>query len=248
MSKQADIAQFLEASIIDGEFTDALPSEHTLAAQFRVSRLTVREALKELAGNGIIYASQGRGWFVRPDNRRTFPLLQLDQGRAAGAKDIWHTWLDVQQLEGDAILTVRWEEAPIHVQQHMELEPGSRCLARHRIWRICQRPVVISVGYFASWIAEGTDLARCGEGDDVDMQNPSPLGFLREIGHAPERESDVIGTRRPTRSEARTLQLGSGIPVLTHCRTSRDSGGKPVCCWANVLAGDQFYLTVEQSR
>lgn len=248
MSKQDEITRFLEACIADKRITEILPSEYTLAEQFQVSRLTVRESLKELAANGIIYSSQGRGWFLRPDNRRTFPLLQLDQGQSPGPQDIWHTWLANQQLHGDALLTVRWEEPPDHVQEHMELKSGEICLARRRIWRIQQQPVVLSVGYFMQWIAENTELARCGEGSEVDMQNPSPLGFLRQIGQAPVYETDIIGTRHPTRAEAETLHIGTGVPVLTHCRTSRNSEGVPVCCWANILAGDQFYLTIDQQH
>jgi len=43
---------------------DRLPSENELAAQFNVSRITVKNALSELTEKGLIYRVQGKGSFV----------------------------------------------------------------------------------------------------------------------------------------------------------------------------------------
>ena len=45
---------------------EVLPSEAELMAQYQVSRATVRQALDELANDGLIYRKQGRGTFVSP--------------------------------------------------------------------------------------------------------------------------------------------------------------------------------------
>ncbi|MGX5666849.1 FadR family transcriptional regulator [Rhizobium daejeonense] len=44
---------------------ERLPTEHDLAAEFEVSRPVVREALKRLRDQGLIYSRQGAGSFVR---------------------------------------------------------------------------------------------------------------------------------------------------------------------------------------
>jgi GntR family transcriptional repressor for pyruvate dehydrogenase complex len=44
---------------------ERLPTEHDLAAEFQVSRPVVREALKKLREQGLIYSRQGAGSFVR---------------------------------------------------------------------------------------------------------------------------------------------------------------------------------------
>lgn len=44
---------------------ERLPTEHDLAAEFQVSRPVVREALKKLRDQGLIYSRQGAGSFVR---------------------------------------------------------------------------------------------------------------------------------------------------------------------------------------
>lgn len=44
---------------------ERLPTEHDLAAEFQVSRPIVREALRRLRDQGLIYSRQGAGSFVR---------------------------------------------------------------------------------------------------------------------------------------------------------------------------------------
>jgi GntR family transcriptional regulator len=60
------IADELRASIEAGALKqgDVLPSEAALRARYGVARETVRRALAELEGAGLIASSQGKGWFV----------------------------------------------------------------------------------------------------------------------------------------------------------------------------------------
>ena len=54
---------------------DRLPTESELGQKFAVSKITVRQALKELADSGYVRREQGRGTFVE--------RLQLKQGPRA---------------------------------------------------------------------------------------------------------------------------------------------------------------------
>lgn len=62
-----DVFQRLMRSIKSGAYgeNDRLPTEHDLAAEFQVSRPTIREALKRLRDQGLIYSRRGAGSFVR---------------------------------------------------------------------------------------------------------------------------------------------------------------------------------------
>ena len=89
-----NVADLLSAQILDRfDLGAQLPSEAELAARFDVSRVTVREALKILAGQGLVSLSRGRratvtqpdgamfGAFLRAlihsDPRAMFDLLQV---------------------------------------------------------------------------------------------------------------------------------------------------------------------------
>ena len=62
----AQTAELLLARIRDGEWAlgHRLPGETTLAAQLGVGRSTLREAIRELAGRGVLDSRQGAGVFV----------------------------------------------------------------------------------------------------------------------------------------------------------------------------------------
>lgn len=62
----AQTAQLLLTRIRDGEWAlgHRLPGETTLAAQLGVGRSTLREAIRELAGKGVLDSRQGSGVYV----------------------------------------------------------------------------------------------------------------------------------------------------------------------------------------
>ena len=245
MVKRDDIAQCLSDEIDAQQYTDMLPSENELAERFGVSRLTVRAALDQLKNDGKIYAEQGRGWFVRPDNRIAFPLLQLDpDGRARVSSDIWKEWTTEHNLHGSSsAIDVSQETPPDHVRDFLELSPGDQCVRRIRIRNLDVQPVMISTVYFPLWAVDGTWLAN---GDDADPGDVSPLGLLRRLGLGPVHEYAIVGARMPTYDEETILRLGRGVPVLTNYRTSRTDTGTPVRCTIDILASDRFYLAVDQ--
>ena len=65
------IKQTLKNRIINREYSpgEKIPSEFDLASQFKVSRLTVRQALSQLAQEGFLTSKRGLGTFVTRDEK-----------------------------------------------------------------------------------------------------------------------------------------------------------------------------------
>src|SRR3954452_19684258 len=73
------VSQSLRASIL-GRTPDAslrLPTEEQLAEHYGVSVLTMRQALKELEGEGLISRHRRRGTFIEPGARPGSPVRLL---------------------------------------------------------------------------------------------------------------------------------------------------------------------------
>lgn len=61
----SQILQDVRARLSAGEFVEQFPTDVELTLQYRVSRQTVREALRHLQQEGVIERGRGRGTFVR---------------------------------------------------------------------------------------------------------------------------------------------------------------------------------------
>ena len=72
----------LRARILDGEYPQdsQMPSESELGALFKVSRITVRQALGDLQKEGLIFKIHGKGTFVAKP--KTFQNVSTLQGLA----------------------------------------------------------------------------------------------------------------------------------------------------------------------
>jgi GntR family transcriptional repressor for pyruvate dehydrogenase complex len=89
MSLSDDLAEQLLTAIIDGQYLpdSALPPEGELSEQGGVSRLTVREAVKQLRAQNIVRVVRGRGTYVNPPDRWTAlePVVRAASRTASGA-------------------------------------------------------------------------------------------------------------------------------------------------------------------
>ncbi len=91
------VAEQLRAQIVDKEYLpgDKLPVEKELAEQFKVSRITIREAIHKLDFMGILEVRQGSGTYVReitPINyiRTLLPMLSMDHNSLKDIFEVRH--------------------------------------------------------------------------------------------------------------------------------------------------------------
>ncbi|MCT9083857.1 FadR/GntR family transcriptional regulator [Streptomyces fulvoviolaceus] len=101
MSLSEDLAERLLSAIIDGTYPPdaALPPEAELAEQASVSRLTVREAVKQLRAQNVVRVVRGRGTYVNPPDRWTAlePVVRAASRSA-------HTSLSEQLIEARRLI------------------------------------------------------------------------------------------------------------------------------------------------
>ena len=86
------LRNFVVTTILDGSLPegDALPSVRRLAAEFRVSPLTVLKSYQQLVSEGLVESRRGRGMFVIPGARQ----LSLAAERERFLQEEWPRVLD----------------------------------------------------------------------------------------------------------------------------------------------------------
>jgi GntR family transcriptional regulator len=205
-----------------------LPSENELAAEYQVSRPTVRRALALLRAEGLIVTKQGRGAFVRPKGQVGITVTGSNyrRHRGLGLPGFNAQALEQGQRARQEILEVATVPASAEIAMRLDIDAGADVVARRRLFWLEEEPASITNSYYPASLAAGTALERPGRikgGAHALIEDPE--GPIRR--HV-ARSVDEISGRMPTPDEAALLRLSQGVPVFRVLRTVYDSEDRPV--------------------
>jgi GntR family transcriptional regulator len=116
---------------------DKLPSEAELSTAFKVSRITIRLALKELLNQGAIYSKQGKGSFV------SLPTMSNISGFRSFSEDTRSKGLEPSSiiLQTESIL------ADEHIASHLKINANDPIFVLKRIRLSNNTPVVVEIAH-----------------------------------------------------------------------------------------------------
>lgn len=215
------IAGMLRDAIYRGDLAagERLPSEADLIKHFRVARMTARQAIQELRGEGLVIAEHGRGTFVRPmpPVRRLASDRFARKHRVAGKAAFIAEADKAGYTPGVDRIAVRHGAPPQVIAERLRLAPVDAVVIRERRYLANGRPVETAVSYIPVPFAEGSKI------EDLDTGPGGLYARLEENGHILERFTEEVGARMPTPEERQQLEIGPGIPVLTVVRTAYDT-------------------------
>ena len=106
------IERQIKDMIVSGELkeNDALPSIRALAADLKISVITIKRAYEDLEKEGMIYSVQGKGFFVdNPD------LQYMKEKKTLGLEERLSEWVTGAKESGMSLeeatdmLTILWE-------------------------------------------------------------------------------------------------------------------------------------------
>ncbi|MGH8895446.1 MAG: GntR family transcriptional regulator [Egibacteraceae bacterium] len=236
------IAADLRSDISSGKLSpgDQVPTEQELGDRYKVSRNTVRLALGLLANEGIITSTPGRGTFVRDRAVLTYYASRAEAvDRPATEKgDAYFTEVREQGQQPSQTFEMRIVPASLAVAQRLHVEEGEAVAVRRVIRYVNGEPWSLQDSSYPMDISQ-----ECG----LLVPHDIPLGTIRamaEHGHVEIGHLDEITTRMPTPDEARTLDLGAGVPALMYVRTAYTKD-RPVRLTETIFAGDRNRLVYE---
>ena len=204
----------------------ALPSERHLAEELDLSRMTVRRALEELAGTGLVERRHGSGTYVRgrPVEQTFDRVLGFsDEAEALGFRP------------GTTLLEMRTREADQDAAAALQIAEGDEILVVTRLRTADDAPLAIQVAHLPPAFR---DLSRAGL-----RRNESLYRTLdAEFGVAPHHAHQVVAARLPTDWERRRLELPDHVPVLAMERTTFDEREVPFEYVRSVYRGDRYRM------
>lgn len=225
------IAAALEGAISAGSHApgERLPTEAELAARFAVNRHTIRRAMEELEGRGLVRVEQGRGSFVAED------VLDYPLGPRTRFSEI----IRAQHREpAGRVLRMGEVPAEARIAELLDIRRGRAVLQVERLALADGRPLAIGLHHFP--------LARFPRMDALLHEDASITRALAACG-VPDyrRKSTRITARMPTAEEAAILQQSRARPLLVSEALNVDTEGQPVDATITRYAAGRAQLVVE---
>lgn len=210
----AQLADLFRTAIVDGTWGPGwhLPSEADIGAFFGISRTAVRQALGELASEGLVRKEKGRGTFVRGP-RRTALVVQEMRG-----------FLEEMTEKGrrvdTEVLALEQVVAPAEDAALLGVPTGGRVVRLDRLRRVDDEPACV--------VRTLLPASRFGGIVGLDLEASSLYEVLREVyGVEPRGGSRLVEAVSADRLTGRLLQVRTGTPVLRLSSVNFDQGGEP---------------------
>lgn len=209
-----------------------LPPERELCQQLGISRVTLRKALNQLVGAGVLNASHGRGWYVaKSASRREWPNTLESFSETAARMGL------APQSE-----VLRAEAAPASFDEAEELSiaPGTDLFHLDRVRLLDGMPIALD--------STQIPLSVLPEIGKADFTHDSLYTTLADAGIEPLRADATMEAREADADEARYLRIEVGKPLLVMRQLAVDTAERPLFSSTIKYAGERYRLRTSFSR
>lgn len=224
------VEKYLRERIRSGDLKpgNPIPPESDLARQFKISRMTVRQALSRLVFEGLVERARGRGSFVvepRFHHTHVYPSFE-EEMQARGAKT------------SHRLLGQRLEPATGKVAENLGLTEGRSVVVLERLRVVDGRIVGYEIRYFPRWI--GDALTR----EEIEEQ-PLVPAMKRILGRVHTRVRLRITAAVLRGREAKILEAKAGAPVLIRENIWYVEPEGPIQYGKSLYRGDRYQMDLD---
>jgi GntR family transcriptional regulator len=232
----AQLRDLLRSRILDGEYlqNSQMPSESELGAMFKVSRITVRQALGDLQKEGLIFKIHGKGTFV--SKPKAFQNVSTLQGLAESLTGRGYEVIN-------RLRSFRFVPADKQVAERLGVAEGEVVTQIKRVRLINREPVSLEITYLRQAVGERLENADLVT-RDIFLILENDCGIA--LGHADLAIDAVLADSDLTQA----LNVEPGSPIMRIERLTHDAEGQPVDFEHLYYRGDafQYRLRIDRQR
>ena len=220
----------LRERIESGEFSpgSVFPCEREIMEEYGVSRITVRQAMRNLSDSRYISSHPGRGTVVvfSKINEVLGSVISFSEEMARHGITMSTSFCRAEYIVPDRQVSIE-----------LGLGEGERCFSLTRVRDAGGVPLVYSETYMPqSWQLEA----------DPGLYMESLYGYLRsERGITVERAVDTLEAAAASPAVASVLGIGEGVPVFKRTRRSFACNGRILEYTVCYYPADRYKYTVE---
>jgi GntR family transcriptional regulator len=209
-----------------------LPTEEQLSARFHVSKITVRQALRELSNAGWVRREQGRGTFVQK------PALEEGPRKLTSFTDEMrdHGIVATSQVLDKSVIA-----APADVAAKLEIPTADPVFRLRRLRLADGVPMGIQTAYLPMAMVPGIE--------EIKFTDRSLYEVLRSRydlhpGNAKETLIAVVVNSE----EASLLRVAQGSPALAAERLTLLPNSHPFEYAQSIMRGDRYRIVLDLVR
>lgn len=223
-ARYAEIESWLRALVLAGDPDDPLPSEVDLASRFSVSRMTARQAVQNLAAEGLVHRQRGSGTYIapRPLHRHYGALMSFSADMRRRGK-----------VPSSQLLAAELRQPTAADSQALHLQEGERVVSISRL-RLADG--------IATAIEEAALPAQCAPVLARDLEGGSLHEYLREEGREPAVALVWISARSARAEQARLLQVPARSALLVERRIIFDTDERPLAHVESAYASERHII------
>jgi GntR family transcriptional regulator len=211
-----------------------IPSEHELGRELKVSRVTIREALRELVREKLLVKVQGKGTFVAPELPKVLQPIKY----SGFLEDLYQR---VEQLEVVTVEMTRVQPTD-YVRQVLQLAPTVKEIVQIKRCRHVDRdPFSFTINYLPVEIGTRVDPA-------VLRTVPLNTVFERDLKIPVLRAEETVEAAPANPEVAAQLHIPVLYPIMHVTRvmfTARDRAFEVV---ETFYRADKYHYSVNLSR
>jgi len=223
------LCDIIRKQIETGEFSPGqrIPSEEKLIEMYNVSRVTVRNALKQLVEEDVLVKKHGKGTFVA--------MPAFIESVAAGGS-FTESCMQTNVVPSTQLVSVYEQTANHKIAERLHIEDGANIICIKRLRQVDGVSAIFEVDYFSE---QYNFLLH------ANLKNVSILELIRKnTGIVARNFEDVFEIKTADRELAQYLDCSVGYPLLRVKQVVLIERDEPLYYNEQFIRSDRYKYTV----
>ena len=228
------LKDIIKLKITSGELKpgEALPSERQLMELYKLSRVTIRQAIGALVNEGLLYRKHGKGTFMAHPRIQQRPLARL-----SGLVE------ELQYDHHDVVIHIHhagFIPVTAEIKKELELDSNENVFKVIRIITVANQPLCIDNRYYNATVGQIVQ--------SLDLTKDSILTHLELYGFKISHGVQKISATCTNQESGKLLQCKIGSPLLLAKRTTFVEGNLPIDYSCAYYRADRYEYCIDLFR